>query len=135
MEGLYIIDVKCLALDDDGSMLAGTWGAGIYRSIGSPETGVAASASNESATAVTVRHHPNPFNAATTIIYTLPGESTVSLSVFDILGRQVRNLSQGRQSGGTHAVVWDASGMPSGIYFIALKSGATVRMSACTLVK
>ena len=135
MEGLYIIDVKCLALDDDGSMLAGTWGAGIYRSKGSAETGIAVSRFDESIPFPAVRHHPNPFNAATTIVYTLTGESTVDLSIFDILGRRVVQLYGGRQAGGTHSAVWDASGMPSGTYFIELRSGATVRVSACTLIK
>jgi photosystem II stability/assembly factor-like uncharacterized protein len=135
MEGLYIIDVKCLAMDVDGSILAGTWGAGIYRSKGSPETGIAVSPFNESVRTAIVQHHPNPFNAATTIVYTLPGESLVDLSIFDILGRKVLQLVQGRQSGGTHTVVWDASDIPSGTYFIALESGAVVRVSACTLIK
>lgn len=54
-----------------------------------------------------VRSYPNPFDEATTIAYTLPGASTVSLRVFDMSGSLVRVLVDGVRPGGSDRVVWD----------------------------
>jgi len=67
------------------------------------------------------QNYPNPFNPATTIAYSLPHRSDVTITVFNILGQVVRVLKQGEQEAGTHAVVWDGTdgrGKPaaSGIY-------------------
>jgi len=63
-------------------------------------------------------HHnyPNPFNASTTIKYELPYQSSVTIDIYNILGRKVETLIQGKQPAGYHQVVWDASGVASGIY-------------------
>jgi outer membrane protein assembly factor BamB len=72
-------------------------------------------------------NYPNPFNPQTNIMYSLPVAQKVSLTVRDILGRQVVVLDQGLRSAGTHTVVWrglDARGqdMDSGVYFYQLES-------------
>ena len=50
---------------------------------------------------------PNPFAAGTTIHYTLATSAEMDLSVFDVAGRQVRQLARGRTSAGEHATHWD----------------------------
>ncbi len=74
------------------------------------------------------QNYPNPFNPSTTIPYTLLRSASVSLTVYDITGRQIATLSEGTQPAGTHAITWnssDASGtpLPSGIYFVKLQVG------------
>lgn len=68
---------------------------------------------------------PNPFNPVTTLRYDLPMEGRVDLVIYDILGRQVRELVGERRSPGSHFSVWDGTsdaGIPagSGIYFARL---------------
>jgi subtilisin family serine protease len=69
------------------------------------------------------QNYPNPFNSATVLNYTLTEAGSVTLSVYNILGRSVDILHQGSQQAGDYAIAWDASDLPSGIYFARLKAG------------
>jgi hypothetical protein len=66
---------------------------------------------------------PNPFNPTTRISYSLPTEGLVILSIYDLAGRLVENLVDGVKTAGEHVVEWDASAMPSGIYFCRMQVG------------
>jgi hypothetical protein len=67
--------------------------------------------------------YPNPFNPKTTIEYDLPDLAMVTLTVYDILGRNVTTLVDHQQiEVGTHRVVFDASGVASGVYFYHLEA-------------
>jgi hypothetical protein len=67
--------------------------------------------------------YPNPFNPAITIRFTLAEECIVVLGVFDVLGREVATPVQGRKSAGSYVTTWQASDMPSGMYFIRMSVG------------
>jgi hypothetical protein len=69
---------------------------------------------------VSLWNYPNPFNSVTKISYDLPTSGHLSLKVYDISGRLVETLVDGRQAAGTHTLHWDASGIASGIYFYRL---------------
>jgi len=68
------------------------------------------------------QNYPNPFNPTTTITYTIPNESQVSLVVYDIMGNEVTSLVNGKQSAGKHTVQFDASSLASGTYFYKLSA-------------
>jgi len=81
------------------------------------------------------QNYPNPFNPATMISYQLPINSLVMLKVYDILGREVRTLVDGRMNAGVHTVQFDASDLPSGVYFYRILAGEYVSMKKSLLVK
>lgn len=74
---------------------------------------------------------PNPTMSGLTVYYALPVAGAVRVAIYDILGREVRELVSGNEYPGLHAVGWDgvdASGraVASGIYFCQLQAGSTV---------
>ncbi|HTX99778.1 MAG TPA: right-handed parallel beta-helix repeat-containing protein [Bacteroidota bacterium] len=78
---------------------------------------------------------PNPFNLTTTIRYTLPAQSSVTLTVYDILGRSVATLVQGPEDAGYHEVLFDGTGHSSGVYFYRFRAGNFVRTRKLILLK
>ena len=70
------------------------------------------------------QNFPNPFNPTTTISFVLPSsKSDISLKVYDMLGREVAVLFEGRIGSGEHSYRWDATGYPSGMYIYRLYAG------------
>ncbi|MFA6468897.1 MAG: T9SS type A sorting domain-containing protein [Bacteroidota bacterium] len=66
--------------------------------------------------------YPNPFNPSTAIQYSIAQSGHVSLTVFDMLGRAVTELVNAEQSAGIRTVLFDATHLPSGIYFYTLRT-------------
>lgn len=86
----------------------------------------------ETPTAVTLSPaYPNPFNPSTVLEYTLDREANVRISAFDALGREVRVLVDGERGAGQYTAGFDASGLPSGVYFVRLvtEHGIVLRTS------
>ncbi|MFQ3598505.1 MAG: T9SS type A sorting domain-containing protein [Chloroherpetonaceae bacterium] len=81
------------------------------------------------------QNYPNPFNPSTTISYQLPVTSDVKLEIFDILGKKVATLVNGRQAAGAYTYTWNASTSASGIYFYRLQAGNFVETKKMMLVK
>lgn len=81
------------------------------------------------------QNYPNPFNPETTIRYTLDQSGLVNLNVYNILGQKVAELVNGVRPAGSYTVKWDASSIPSGIYYYRLESGGRVITKTMTLIK
>ena len=86
------------------------------------------------------QNYPNPFNPETRIEFELPLNSHVSLVVYDLLGRQVRSLSEGDLTAGSHSIVWDGrddsgSQVASGVYLYRLTAGSTQLTRKMLLLK
>jgi hypothetical protein len=81
------------------------------------------------------QNHPNPFNASTTIEFTLPEAAEVRLSVYNILGQKVAVIFAGIKQAGAHSVTWDAGDVPSGVYFARLESGDQTRAIKMVLLR
>ena len=81
------------------------------------------------------QNYPNPFNPSTTISFSLPSKSYVSLKVFDALGREVSNLVTEELVPGTYARQWNTALLPSGIYLYRLQAGEFVETKKMTLLR
>jgi M6 family metalloprotease-like protein len=82
-----------------------------------------------------MQNYPNPFNPSTTIRYGVAERSLVSLAVYNTLGQQVTVLQNGEQEAGYHDVKFDASSLPSGVYFYRLQAGNYVETRKLCLVR
>lgn len=81
------------------------------------------------------QNYPNPFNPSTGIQYDLPAASNVRLAVYDMLGREVAVLMDGEQEAGSYTARFDASPLPSGVYFARLTAGKHVATQKMLLMK
>ncbi len=105
-------------------------------------TGVESRMSSVPAAFVLHPNYPNPFNPSTRLSYDLAAAGFVTLTVYDLLGREVRRLVDGQQSAGRHTVEWDGSGVAaktsSGVYIARLRvtgeTGATVYSASLKLL-
>ena len=81
------------------------------------------------------QNYPNPFNPKTIINYELRITNYVSLTVFDIMGREVTTLVNEKQSPGTYQVEFDGSGFASGVYFYKIVAEGFTDVKRMMLVK
>ena len=79
--------------------------------------------------------YPNPFNPVTTISYTLPKRSDVSIHIHDIRGELVATLVNEKQMAGQHKITWNAYNLPSGTYFIRMKTENFMQTNKCLLLR
>lgn len=81
------------------------------------------------------QNYPNPFNPQTVIEFALPFESKVVLEVFTLQGRRVATLINEVKPSGSHLVTFDATHLPSGVYFYRLQAGTMSVVKKMTLLK
>jgi hypothetical protein len=82
-----------------------------------------------------LQNYPNPFNPSTTIKYELPRPTEVRLSVYDILAREVSVLVNERREAGIHEVMFNASGLASGVYFYRLQARGFIQTMKLMVLK
>ncbi len=79
--------------------------------------------------------YPNPFNSQTIIEFALPLDSYVEIEIFNLSGQKIETILNESRPAGYHEVVWNASGVTSGVYLYKLKAGDFVESKAVTLLK
>ena len=79
--------------------------------------------------------YPNPFNPSTQISFSLPTDNYVKLSAYNIRGNEVDVIFEGAQGVGKHSYTWNASNLPSGVYYIRLQAGSLVSSQKALLIK
>ena len=79
--------------------------------------------------------YPNPFNPTTTVKFSVPQSSFVSIKVYDLIGNEVSTLVNSDFTSGNHIVQWDGSGQTTGIYFVRMESGGFVQTKKVMLMK
>jgi len=86
------------------------------------------------------QNYPNPFNSTTVIEYTVPVSSNIKLTIYDILGREIKTLVDSYQQAGNFRLKWDskdnrANKVPSGIYILRFKSDSYDNTKRMLLIK
>ena len=83
---------------------------------------------------------PNPFNSYTSITYTVPTESHVSIAIYDLMGNEIISLHREKEHTGSHTFIWDGKDSfnnetESGIYFYTIKVGENTKTKKMVLLK
>ena len=82
------------------------------------------------------QNHPNPFNSKTTIVFNLPSANTVSIRIFDLLGREISVITDEKYyRAGTHSVQINSDLFSSGVYFYEVQSGEFVKQKKMVILK
>ncbi|MCH8032515.1 MAG: T9SS type A sorting domain-containing protein [Bacteroidetes bacterium] len=81
------------------------------------------------------QNYPNPFNPTTTINFTISDLRFTILKVYDILGTEITTLVNEEKPAGNYEVEFDASSLPSGVYFYQLKAGSSIETKKMILLK
>ena len=86
------------------------------------------------------QNYPNPFNPTTVIQYDIPNLSQVSLTIYDLSGRQINQLVNDTQSPGLKTIVWDGKDvmgnrMGAGVYIYQLKSDNHIESKKMIFIK
>ena len=124
--------VDFLVTPDAYQTLSTGWGDGFFSLLQLPADSVPPDTENTTdpfilhPSTFRLSAYPNPFNSTTQIRYTVPQSGRVSLTLYDLLGREVRVLTDDVMTAGDHRAALDAGDLASGIYFIRL-SGAGER--------
>lgn len=81
------------------------------------------------------QNYPNPFNPYTTIKFSVPNASLISLKIYDILGREITTLVNEEKHAGNYTVNFDGNNLSSGIYFYRIKAGSFIQAKKMILTK
>lgn len=100
-------------------------------------TGVPGAVTGETGPGVTLRvaASPNPVRTATAVRFSLAEAGTARVSVVDALGRTVSVLADGARAAGEHAVTWDASGVPAGVYAVYVDAAGRSETARVVVVR
>lgn len=81
------------------------------------------------------QNHPNPFNPSTSIMYSLPVDGEVELSIYNLKGQLVTTLVKSEQTAGDYSIEWNAENHSSGVYFYKLSVGDQSLVKKCIMLK
>jgi hypothetical protein len=133
---LPVNSVLSLAIDGSGNKWIGTYGGlAVYK-----EGGVVSVEENPISEIVAKEYllsqnYPNPFNPTTTIKYSIPEFSFVSIKIYDVLGSEIAAIVNEEKPTGNYELSWNAANLSSGVYFYQLKVGNYVETKKMILLR
>jgi photosystem II stability/assembly factor-like uncharacterized protein len=133
--GLDTISILSLAINDT-NIFAGTGGYGVWKRLLTDfTTGISQKDKNIPIRFSLSQNYPNPFNPNTVISYSLPSASNIKLSVFNTLGQVVRIIENTFKQSGNYSINFNASNLPSGVYFYRIQAGSYIETKKMMLLK
>ncbi|MBI2417708.1 MAG: T9SS type A sorting domain-containing protein [Ignavibacteriales bacterium] len=81
------------------------------------------------------QNFPNPFNPSTTIKYSIPREGRVTVTIYNSMGKKIREVQNKIQRAGEHAIIFSSTGLPTGVYFFVVGFGGFYRAGKMVLLK
>ena len=129
-------NISCAAVDRNNVKWFAGWDMGIISFDDRASTLV----QDKVPASYALSNHPNPFNPATTITFSLPSPGRATLAVYSVTGQKIRELVSGRLAAGTHSIVWDGRDgngrmMSSGIYISRLTVGRNIASRRMALIR
>lgn len=127
--------VKHICNDEYHNTFIGTWnGLAVYNKLGLPNF-VSNYGGKIPNSFIVYQNYPNPFNPITKIGYDVSEMGHVTLNIYDVLGNEIGALINKEKPAGSYEVEFDATGLPSGIYFYQLKAGNFVETKKMVLLR
>jgi photosystem II stability/assembly factor-like uncharacterized protein len=124
VKGLYYLEDVTFVSPTEGWIVGDVGTILKTTNAGDPATGIANDGGDASVSKFQLnQNYPNPFNPSTTINYSLPRTANVSLRIFNALGQELASIVNERKEAGQYQAAWNASNVPSGIYFYRLQAG------------
>jgi photosystem II stability/assembly factor-like uncharacterized protein len=134
----YALNAVCFPNGVDTGYIVGTLSGAILRTIngGGINTSIADSpVRNQILDNTLIHNYPNPFTENTTINYLLPKDAYVILKVFDFIGCELKTLVNCEQAKGEHKFIFNAEGLPPGVYFYQLRVNGKVETKKMLYLK
>jgi hypothetical protein len=126
---MFSIELRHISPDSIDMWCVGSTGGStgytgkLYKTrIGSPLTGIGRHPSPETGYSLD-QNFPNPFSSVTTITFTIPAGSFITLKVYDMLGNEIETLANGFEQAGSGSRQFDGSNLPGGVYYYQLTAG------------
>ncbi|MGE5797539.1 MAG: T9SS type A sorting domain-containing protein, partial [Ignavibacteria bacterium] len=116
-------------------LFVGTDGSGVWRRPLSEITDVGKVENKIPTQFLLAQNYPNPFNPSTTISFSIPAESFITLKIYDLLGKEIATIVSGELSAGSYKRIWNAENYASGIYFYRLQAGNFTETKKLILMK
>ncbi len=133
-EGLSHLSVNALKIYN-GFVFAGTVGGGVYKRNINELLGISLISEIVPDHFELTQNYPNPFNPVTNINFSIPKSAFVNITIYDALGKVVRELVNRQLSPGSYKADWDATNYPSGIYYYKLTSDDFTETKKMVLIK
>ncbi|MFA5832700.1 MAG: T9SS type A sorting domain-containing protein [Bacteroidota bacterium] len=125
--------LRSLFTSSNGDLFAGT-SSGLFQSA-SKITNILDASTSVPESFTLYQNYPNPFNPSTTIRFTVRDAGIVSVTVYDLIGRKMKELVNSSMQPGSYSVTFDASKFSSGIYFYSLRSGTNILTKKMSLIR
>ena len=107
----------------------------VYYAHITPEVVVGLDKKKAENTSYNLRNYPNPFSNHTSVLYYLPGEENVNLTLYDSFGKKIKVLVNQIQEKGSHELLVDVSGLSTGIYYARLEVNSSSDIAKLVIIK
>lgn len=116
--------VSCLAFDSLNYLYVGTWEKGLYKSVIPVITSLNEDSKINPDEFMLYQNYPNPFNPVTKIKYSIAAPGMVQIKIFDLFGSEIKTLLNEYRQTGIYELEFNASNLPSGVYFYRMIIGS-----------